>query len=59
MTFVPVQVLPEQPASSASEMRGADLELVVAHGHRLRIGPGFDGATLRRVLAVLAEGRSC
>jgi len=29
------------------------IELVVAGGHRVRIGPGFDESTLVRVLAVL------
>ena len=34
---------PEEPA----------IELLVAEGHRVRIGPGFDESTLVRVLAVL------
>jgi len=33
------------------------LELVVRGGYRLRVGVGFDAATLRRVLDVLEEGR--
>jgi transposase-like protein len=51
--FVPVQVVPETPAESSS---GA-LELVVGAGRRLRVGPGFDAPTLRRLLALLEEGR--
>jgi hypothetical protein len=29
----------------------------VGEGRRLLIGPGFDGPTLRRLLALLEEGR--
>jgi hypothetical protein len=32
------------------------VELVLGAGRRLRIGPGFDGPTLTRLLALL-EGR--
>jgi hypothetical protein len=56
--FVPVRVLAEPvPAPSASAAAG--LELVLDGGRRLRVGPAFDDATLRRLLAVLEEGRSC
>ena len=47
--FVPVSVVEPGPATSESS-----LELVLCGGHRLRIGPDFDAALLRRVLAVLA-----
>lgn len=33
------------------------IELVLSGGRRLRIAPGFDGPTLRRVLALLENGR--
>jgi transposase-like protein len=52
ITFVPVEVLPE-PLSPESEAAG--LELVLVGGRVLRIGPAFDEATLRRLLAVLEE----
>ena len=35
------------------------LELVLADGRTLRVAPGFDAATLRRLLAVLREDRPC
>lgn len=49
--FVPVRVTPVEPASP--------LEVVVGAGHVVRVAPGFDAATLRRLLAVLAEASSC
>jgi hypothetical protein len=54
VTFVPVEVLP-QPLPPESEAAG--LELVLAGGRVLRIGPAFDEPTLRRLLALLEEGR--
>ena len=53
--FVPVRVTPEPTA----DHRGGDLELVLGGGRVLRIGPGFDAATLQRLLAVLTEGQPC
>jgi hypothetical protein len=53
--FVPVRVVPEEAPSSGP--RDGSLELVLAAGRRLRIGPGFDGPTLQRLLALLEEGR--
>src|SRR5271167_4547686 len=47
--FVPVQVTP-QPLTG-DESAGA-VELVLGAGRRLRIGPGFDGPTLTRLLAL-------
>src|SRR3954466_13154063 len=69
--FVPVRVIPgatgagdhdtssavAHDARAAAHGSLARLELIVAGGQRLRIGPGFDEATLRRVLAILQEGR--
>ena len=52
-TFVPVRVVSEERACPE-----APIEIVLAQGVRLRIPSGFDGPTLRRVLAVL-EGRPC
>lgn len=62
--FLPVQVVaeagaPRAPATEAAAAGGAPLELVLGSGRRLRVGPGFDGPTLRRLLALLEEGRPC
>jgi hypothetical protein len=54
--FVPVQVTPGPQPLTADAAAGA-LELVLGAGRRLRIGPGFDGPTLTRLLALLEEGR--
>ena len=53
--FVPVQVVAEP--RSAEAPHSAALELILEDGRRLRIEPGFDGPTLRRVLALLQEER--
>jgi transposase len=53
-TFVPVQVVPAPTPSP--------LELVLRGGRILRVPPGFDTDTLRRLLATLdaeEEGASC
>jgi hypothetical protein len=52
--FVPVQIVADSRPSQASA-----LELVLADGRAIRVGPGFDEATLRRLLAVLQEGGPC
>jgi hypothetical protein len=52
--FVPVQVVTDTIPATASA-----LELVLADGLAVRVAPGFDEATLRRLLAVLQEGGSC
>lgn len=54
--FVPVQVAPEPTAATDDGSAGA-VELVLGAGRRLRVGPGFDGPTLTRLLALLEEGR--
>jgi hypothetical protein len=48
--FVPVRIVPDEPAAPAG---GCDL--VLAGGRTVRVAPGFDAATLRRLLAVLEE----
>lgn len=45
------------PHAAALEDGAGALELVMGAGWRLRIRPGFDGPTLRRLLALLEEGR--
>ena len=51
MPFLPVTVLPEpsHPASAPPQ----PLELILPHGRRIAITPGFDAETLRRLLDVL------
>lgn len=52
--FLPVQVLlPPQQTTSSS----AGIELLLANGRRLRIGPDFDEATLQRLPPLLEETR--
>jgi hypothetical protein len=47
--LLPVRVVDAKPATGT-----AGLELVLAGGHRVVLGPDFDAATLRRLLAALA-----
>jgi transposase len=56
--FVPVRVAAEPPAPSQADGLAGAMELVLNEGRRLRVGPGFDGPTLKRLLALLEEGRS-
>jgi transposase-like protein len=49
-TFVPVRVVADEPPAKAG-----GLDLVLPGQRTLRVGPGFDAATLRRLLAVLEE----
>ena len=58
--FVPFQVLPEarpEPIASTSSHAAGGLELLLVNGRVLRIHADFDAATLRRLLALLEEGR--
>jgi hypothetical protein len=52
--FVPVQVVADTPPSQASA-----LELVLADGWAVRVAPGFDATTLRRLLALLEGEGPC
>jgi hypothetical protein len=52
-TFVPVQVVADAVLTPVSA-----LEVVLTDGRTVRVTPGFDAATLRKLLAVL-EGRPC
>jgi hypothetical protein len=56
--FVPVNIVPDEKTVSAADGSAA-LELVLKDGRLLRIGTGFDAATLTRLLALLEEGRPC
>jgi transposase len=51
--FLPVRVIPETPAP---ESDGSAIEVVLGSGRCLRVRPGFDRATLVRLLDVLGEG---
>jgi transposase len=53
-TFVPVRVLPDDEPAPAG-----GVEVVLAGGRRLRVTPGFDPATVRRLLALLEEAPAC
>src|SRR5271168_1008310 len=55
--LVPVKVVPEVRSVPAADQASVGLELVLACGRVLRIGPGFDTATLQRLLPLLEEGR--
>jgi hypothetical protein len=52
--FLPVQIVADTRPPQAST-----LELVLTGGRVVRVAPGFDEATLRRLLAVLQEGGAC
>lgn len=51
-TFVPIEVVAPRFAPKAG------IEIVLPHGRRLRVRPGFDRVTLEAILDVL-ERRSC
>jgi hypothetical protein len=52
--FVPVQVVADAVPAQASV-----LEVVLTDGRAVRVAPGFDAATLRRLLVVLEGEGSC
>jgi hypothetical protein len=52
--FVAVQVVADATPAPATT-----LEVVLGDGLIVRVAPGFDAATLRRLLAVLQEGGAC
>jgi transposase-like protein len=54
--FVPVR-LASEPEPGRADASTSGLELVLGDCRRLRIAPGFDAATLQRLLAVLEEDR--
>jgi hypothetical protein len=56
--FLPVQVTGETNTAPTTRTTTATLELVLHCGRQLRVGVGFDGPTLRRLLALLEEGQS-
>ena len=54
--FVPIEITSTTPRATLAQ--GCGVEVILASGRRLVVGPGFDAETLRRALAVLEE-RSC
>jgi transposase len=57
VTFIPVEVIPEPSAPTRAEDMAAALELILVSGRRLRVGPGFDAATLQRLLPLVEGSR--
>lgn len=55
--FVPLTVTPEARTATGADGSAGAVELILGAGRRLCIGPGFDGPTLTRLLALLEEGR--
>jgi hypothetical protein len=47
-TFVPVPLVPDFSASSS-----AKIDLVIAGGFKIQVGPGFDAATLKQLIHTL------
>ena len=57
--FAKVHVLADETSSPLPPPTGAAFELVLANRRLLRIGTGFDAATLRRLLPLLEEDTPC
>jgi|SRR5271155_3100086 len=57
--FAQVQVLADSTDDTVPQPVNGALELVFAKGRVLRIGTGFDAATLRRLLPLLEEEAPC
>jgi hypothetical protein len=55
--FAPVRIVPDLTPETGADTGRAGLELLLSTGHRLRVGVGFDGPTLQRLLALLEESR--
>src|SRR3569832_2105565 len=53
LRLLPVTVTPDQPEGTTPARARAVIEIVLAGGHRLRVGEGVQAATLRLVLDVL------
>jgi hypothetical protein len=57
--FAQVHVLADETSNPFASAIGAAFELVLANYRVLRIGTGFDAATLRRLLPLLEEDAPC
>jgi hypothetical protein len=56
--FLPVHIRPEHSATAESrkdDVAPLPLEVILSHDRRVRIPVGFDPATLRQLLEILAE----
>ena len=53
VSLIPVEVLDERPAAPQAWQTALFVEL--SGSRRIGVGAGFDGATLRRLIAVLGE----
>ncbi|WP_234837555.1 IS66-like element accessory protein TnpA, partial [Sinorhizobium meliloti] len=59
MGFVPVKVAtPDFPEGCTARLQPCRIEIDVGHGRSVRVGVGFDQATLSRVLEVLQRSRA-
>jgi transposase len=59
VAFTPVRLLPDEPPGVSAQTATGALELLLANHRVLRIAPGFDEATLRRLLPLLEEDLPC
>jgi hypothetical protein len=55
VAFVPIQVVADEPPTTAGDQPTPGLELLLSGGRVLRIGPAFDAVTLQRLLPLLEE----
>lgn len=55
--FLPVTILPN-PTSTHAVYR-QPIELILTKGRRIAVAPGFDPATLRRLIDTIEEERLC
>lgn len=53
--LVPVTIIPEPEGEQAAPTAPGTIEIEVPDGSRVRVGTGFDGRTLKRVLDVLRK----
>jgi transposase len=53
--LVPVTITPETENVGATPTTSETIEIVVAGDYRVRVGSGFDGRTLKRLLDVLRK----
>jgi len=64
--IVPVEIVEDRRSGMGSEhaesvLRNGQFRVVLAHGLRIEVDPGFDAAELRRLIAALDSGelRGC
>lgn len=56
LSFVPVQVVSAAPVAQATAPGESLMEVVLASGRRVRVGPGFEERALARLVRLLEEG---